>query len=70
MAKKMSMSGDVCSCGHHKWFGWLALVVGALYLLQDLSVISWFSWLNWYTALFILIGLGAVCKCCDCGKWF
>jgi len=44
------------------------LVIGVLYLLQDLGVISWMGWLNWWTALFVLVGLGALCNCCD--RWF
>ena len=71
MAKTMAMKGEVmCDCPHHKWFGWIVLVVGVLYLLQDLNVVSWLSWLNWWTALFVLLGLGMLCKCCARGKWF
>ena len=70
MAKEMVMKGEMCSCPHHHYFGWVALVIGVLYLLQDLAVISWFGWLNWWTALFILFGFGAFCKCCGKGKWF
>ena len=69
MAKNMAMTGGMCDCSHHKGFGWVFLVVGILYLLQDLDIISWFGWLNWWTALFVLIGLGAVCSCCHKGKW-
>jgi hypothetical protein len=63
-ARKTDMAG-MCDCSHHRWLAWIILIVGVLYLLQDTGVITWFGWLNWWTALFIVLGLGAVCKCCD-----
>jgi len=70
MAKEMAMKGEVCACPHHSWFAWIFLIVGILYLLQDLAVISFWNWLSWYTVLFILLGLGMMCKCCSKGKCF
>ena len=68
--KSMAMKGDTCDCQHHRWFGWIALIVGVLYLLQDLNVIVLLGWLNWWTAAFVLIGLGCLCSCCGKGKMF
>ena len=62
-------TGGTCSCPHHKTFGWIILIIGALYLLNDLG--WWNVWVvNWWTAAFVLIGLGALCSCCDKGKCF
>ncbi|MBI5389937.1 hypothetical protein HZB02_00425 [Candidatus Woesearchaeota archaeon] len=47
--------------------GVLFLVAGLLFLLQDLG--TWNFWgVSWYTVLFLLWGLGSVCKskCPDC----
>jgi len=48
MAKKKS---DTC-----KGLAWVALIVGILYLLQDLAVITFWN-ISWYTMGFILVGL-------------
>ena len=70
MPTKTNMSmGGMCKCPHHKTFGWVALIAGVLYLLQDLGWINWWG-LNWWTVAFVLIGLGAFCSCCDKGKCF
>ncbi len=42
-------------------FGWVLLILGALYLLQDLSVIDFWT-LNWYTAGFIVAGVYKILK--------
>ncbi len=62
MKKDMGMGG-MCKCPHHKWFGWIFLIAGVLYLLSDLNWVTWWG-LNWWTVAFILIGLSAFCKCC------
>ena len=41
--------------------GLILLVVGALYLLQDLEVISFWT-LNWYTVAFIIVGIYKLLK--------
>ena len=69
MARDMGMMSKTCNCQHHKWFGWVVLVAGVLYLLSDLNWIGWWS-VNWWTVAFVLIGLGAMCKCCSTGKCF
>ncbi len=49
--------------------GAIFLVIGILFLLQDLSI--WNFWgINWYTALFIVLGIGKIAmgKCPDCQK--
>ncbi len=56
-----------CNCPHHKFFGWLVLVVGVLYLLQDLKLISFWN-INWWTVAFLVVGFGGMCKCCGMGK--
>lgn len=67
MKKEMSMGGT-CKCQHHKIFGWVFLIVGILYLIKDFG--GWDFWgIQWYTVLFLLIGLGALCMCCDNKKW-
>ena len=42
------------------WFAWLVLVVGVLFLLQDLGV--WMFPVSGWTALFVLAGLSWVVK--------
>lgn len=52
-------------CG--KMCGVLVLALGILFLLQDLNV--WNFWnIKWYTAVFVLVGLGALLcgKCPEC----
>mgnify|MGYP001563536298 FL=1 len=62
------MKGDVCKCPHHSAFGWVALVAGVLFLLRDFG--AWDFWnIQWYSVLFVLLGMGAMCKCCD-RRWF
>ena len=53
----MCMLCDKCC----KMCGVVVLVLGVLFLLQDLAV--WNFWnISWYTAAFILVGLGGFCK--------
>ncbi|MBT4823847.1 hypothetical protein HN695_00590 [Candidatus Woesearchaeota archaeon] len=60
----------MCSC--KKFCGLLVLLVGVLFLLQDLAI--WNFWnLNWYTVAFLLLGFAhlgkAHCKeCCTTEK--
>mgnify|MGYP001572943805 CR=1 FL=1 len=68
--KNVAMKGDMCDCKHHKLFGWLVLIIGVLYLLGDLNVISLLGWLNWWTVAFVFIGLSCLCSCCGKGKMF
>ena len=51
-----------------KMGGWTFLVLGVLFLLQDLNI--WDFWgINWYTALFAVAGMAhlgsANCKNCQ-----
>jgi len=59
----MKMTCDKCM----KVSGGLMLLVGFLFLLQDLAIWNFFG-LNWYTAAFLLFGLmkfaGSTCKDC------
>ena len=50
-------------CSSPGWKGWALLVVGVLYLAQDLGW-GWASWwnLNWWTVAFLLWGLCHVSK--------
>ena len=43
------------------------VVAGALYLLRDLNVITWWN-VSWYTVVFLLMGVGtlAMRSCPDC----
>ena len=55
-------------CGKcSKLCGITMLVVGLLFLLQDLKI--WMFWdIHWYTALFVFVGLSCVAgsSCPDC----
>ncbi|MEK6932246.1 MAG: hypothetical protein AABW56_00430 [Nanoarchaeota archaeon] len=65
---KKEMTG-MCGCMHHKVFGWVLLIVGILFLLRDFG--AWNFWnIQWYSVAFVLVGLGAGCKCCDRGMCF
>ncbi|MEK6835914.1 MAG: hypothetical protein AABX55_02730, partial [Nanoarchaeota archaeon] len=57
----------VCRCPHHTVFRWVVLVVGVLFLLRDFGWLGgWDFWgVQWWTAVFLLVGLGVLCKCCD-----
>ena len=64
MAKETGMRGGMCSCPHHKTFGWIFLIAGIVFLLRDWGI--WDFWnIQWWTVLFIFIGLSAFCKCCN-----
>ena len=41
------------------WFGWVVLIVGILYLLEDMGTIAFWKF-NWWTVMFILWGLMCV----------
>ena len=50
---------------HKKYFGVALLVLGVLFLLQDLG--KWDFWgLSWYTALFLLVGIKVVVHALTC----
>ncbi len=68
----MGMKGGMCNCPHHKTFGWIVLIVGILFLLRDFGVGGLFGLWNiqWWSVLFILVGLGAMCRCCEKGVCF
>ncbi|MEK6812560.1 MAG: hypothetical protein AABX86_00400 [Nanoarchaeota archaeon] len=56
----------MCS-GCSRVCGWLFLIVGILFLLDNLT--AWSFWgIQWYTVAFILFGIGAIgaSKCSDC----
>ena len=62
--REMPMKAGVCKCPHHKIFRWVVLVVGVLFLIGDLG--GWGFWgIHWWTVLFLLMGLGVLCNCCD-----
>ena len=60
------MKGKLCPCPHHKVSALVLLVVGILFLLRDFNV--WDFWnIQWWSALFVLLGLGKLCKrACSC----
>lgn len=63
MPKPMCMP----SAPHHKlWIGWLVLIAGILFLIQDYAPasMSWWKVSVWPTAIFILAGLAMIAKCC------
>ncbi len=64
MKKDMGMmKSGMCGCQHHKMFGWFVLLLGVLFLVRDFGI--WNFWnIQWWSIAFILIGLGACCKCC------
>lgn len=45
-------------CCDKSW-GWVILIVGILYLLQDMGTISFWNF-NWWTVVFVIWGLMAV----------
>ncbi|MBW2965486.1 hypothetical protein KY342_00110 [Candidatus Woesearchaeota archaeon] len=59
MAKK-EVKGDccaICDTGICKGCSLVALIVGVLFLLQDLGI--WYFWnISWYTIGFLLLGAG------------
>ncbi len=56
MAKKEECTCPVCGTGICKGCALVALVIGVLFLLQDLAI--WDFWnISWYTVGFILAGL-------------
>lgn len=58
----------MCVCKKCMMIGGVAfLVLGVLFLLQDLKI--WSFWgISWYTALFVVVGVGHLgsSKCPDC----
>lgn len=44
-----------CGCGS-RGLAWLFLVIGVLFLLQDLGWIRWWT-LSWFTLLFLVFGI-------------
>ena len=48
------------------YIGWLVLVIGALYTLQDYAVaISWFRLSPW-SVIFIIVGIHMMIRSCTC----
>ena len=67
MVKK---KGEMCSgcpdcspCA--KKFGWVVLIIGVLYLLQDLGYLSLWGITPWAVA-FVLVGTKIICKAKKC----
>lgn len=56
--EEQKMMKDECPA----WLSWVVLIVGVIYLLQDLGIAGGMSWwtLNWWTVLFLVIGLSHV----------
>ena len=55
-------AAEVCSsCCGGKWFGWLVLVAGVLWLLNDYGSAAFWK-VNWWTLGALLVGLGWVMK--------
>ncbi|MBW2978253.1 hypothetical protein KY331_05385 [Candidatus Woesearchaeota archaeon] len=56
MAKEAACTCPICGTGLCKGLALIALIVGILFLLQDLGI--WAFWnISWYTVGFILVGL-------------
>jgi hypothetical protein len=63
MAKK-NVAGTTGSCGgcwDAKWVGWVALVAGVLWLLQDYGSAPWWR-VSWFTLGALIVGLSVVLK--------
>lgn len=57
MAKKIVKESTVCThCSCHQGFGWVFLIVGVLFLLQDLGTWDFFG-LKWWTILTLVAGI-------------
>jgi len=57
-----STKGKMCCSGQS--YGWILLVIGIIYLLQDYGVAVSFWKVSWWTAAFVLIGLKKMKPCC------
>ena len=59
------MMGGCHKCTHA--CGWMFLILGVLFLLQDLGIWMFFG-INWWTALFVVYGFSCIakskCKAC------
>lgn len=64
-----SSSSKTCSTGSccassKMWTGVILLVIGILYLLQDMGTIRWWTY-SWWTVAFLIMGLKKLCwSCC------
>ena len=56
-SKSMSMNGSHCwcCCGASKGLAWTFIIIGVLYLLQDLGWVRWWT-VSWFTIMFLLLG--------------
>lgn len=64
--KKMMHKAGMCN----KLWGTIIVVLGVLFLLQDLGIFAFWG-ISWYTAAFLIGGamaLGGDCCCCASGS--
>lgn len=54
-----------CLTGCNSKIGWMLLVVGLLYLAEDLGWITWWN-LNWWTVGFLILAAKMLTReCCE-----